>query len=350
MNKNYFLIIIVSFLIFFISCDEIKKNKDVDIDINLESPDINLQSPNINYDDLKLNIKYKANIFFYSIERKKFKLTLFLDDIKNSGYNINEDNIVAYIKNGKESIKGKVEVIPYNISGKACAYSIVLDYSESMFVEYFDKKKQKKRLIIETLEEAIDDFINHLDGKNDIAEIIKFGTEIEVARNFTNDKKVLREAFSKEPVDMGATALYDATYQGITDLSRLSDKKYSKSIILFSDGGDCASNIGINDVLNYANKNKIPIFPIGLKYAEFLDEDLRKLAKESGGFYFNTTKPSELSKFYKRINNVLKNQYLLIVEWDVDDLPPAGTDVLFNVAIVENEKLITKYIKKIVLP
>jgi hypothetical protein len=330
------------------SCDIGKDIKTEDVEIKTEDVEIKMEDVDIR--TLPVSIKYDANIILNSMKRDEFIITLFLNDKNDLGYDIDEDNIKGYIQYNKKYIKGDVEVEKFDKLSKGCAYSIVMDYSGSMYNYYFNRKNLKKELIISNLEKSVDNFIQLLNDKKDIVDIIKFGTEVEIVSDFTSDKNVLTEKIYNDSEERGGTALYQATLEGLKQLKKVNPKDYSRALVLFTDGGNSEDTPTIDDVIKYAQKSHIPIFSIGLKSPDFDEVALRKISKETGGFYFEAKTVSNIKTLYEKINNTFNNQYLVNIKWYGNDLPATGSDAIFHLKIIDGKHIIASYEKNIVLP
>ena len=80
-------------------------------------------------------------------------------------------------------------------------------------------------------------------------------------------------------------------------------------MLVFTDGDDTASRVGMNTVLKSAQLDEIMVYAIGLESDYFNgvrrvrsrpDRGLRKLAEETGGGYFELKKTDELGPTFSR--------------------------------------------------
>src|SRR5262249_29257524 len=128
---------------------------------------------------------------------------------------------------------------------------------------------------------------------------------------FTNKPEELREALLSGAAD-GRTALYDAIAAALRHLERGTREK--KILIVFSDGGDNTSHIGLREALLLAERSNAIIYTIGL-FDEY-DPDrnpgvLRQFARVTGGqAYLSQTSP-DISGICKRIARDIRNQYTI---------------------------------------
>jgi Ca-activated chloride channel family protein len=173
------------------------------------------------------------------------------------------------------------------------------------------------------MEEAAVNFIEQL-GTEDEAEIIKFGTRVEIVQEFISDKILLTDAINS-PTDVGRyTSLYDAAWQAVEDTAlRL---KTRKAIIVLTDGVDNGMNLDLSDVINHANDKGIPIFTIGL--GDFDKNILEQMANDTGGEFFDSGASDNLRNIYAQLADVFfENQYVL------DYISSAGDGDIVNLKI-----------------
>jgi VWFA-related protein len=182
--------------------------------------------------------------------------------------------------------------------------ALVLDYSGSITIEPVN---------VAAMQNAATSFVNDL-GVNDEAEIIKYGTTIEVTQPFTSNKTLLRAAIQSTPNVGTYSALYDAVVQAITDIS--TSTKARRAIIIITDGmdddgtGNQQSTNTINDAITDANGNGVPVFTVGLGSAEVMI--LQVIADETGGTYFDSPTTANLATIYQQLADLLfTDQYIL---------------------------------------
>ena len=91
-------------------------------------------------------------------------------------------------------------------------------------------------------------------------------------------------------------------------------------ILVFTDGDDTASKVGLNTVTDRARDEDVMVYTIGLE-SEFFDgqrmirtkpdRGLRKIADETGGGYFELKRTAELAPTFTRVAQELHSQYAL---------------------------------------
>ena len=91
-------------------------------------------------------------------------------------------------------------------------------------------------------------------------------------------------------------------------------------ILVFTDGEDTSSRIGFKTVLERARDEEVMVYAIGLESEYFNgmrvvrsrpSRDLRRIADETGGGYFELQKTADLSPTFTRVAQELRSQYLI---------------------------------------
>lgn len=113
------------------------------------------------------------------------------------------------------------------------------------------------------------------------------------------------------------TRLYDAVE---ASLVQLRDVQGRRVVLVFTDGDDTASKIGMGKVLEQARGDEAMIYAIGLESVYFNgqqrvrtrpDRGLRRLADETGGGYFELKNSDDLGPTFTRVAQELHSQYVL---------------------------------------
>jgi Ca-activated chloride channel family protein len=133
---------------------------------------------------------------------------------------------------------------------------------------------------------------------------------------FTSDRDELAAAI-KELGFGNSTRLYDAIEAGIQQLREVQGRRV---VLVFTDGDDTASKVGMGKVLDQARADEVMIYTIGLESEYFNgqyrvrtkpDRGLRKLSDETGGGYFELKKTDDLGPTFTRVAQELHSQYVL---------------------------------------
>jgi Ca-activated chloride channel family protein len=166
-------------------------------------------------------------------------------------------------------------------------------------------------LNLEFLKAAAEQFIIRL-FPGDRAKVGAFNDKIEVSASFSENRDELNAEI--QHLDFGnGTRLYDALAASMDELKGIEGRRV---VLVFTDGEDTASRIGLGDVVDRARAEEVMVYAIGLE-SEFLnqrtrpDRGLRRLADETGGGYFELKRTSELAATFTRVAQELHSQYVL---------------------------------------
>ena len=150
----------------------------------------------------------------------------------------------------------------------------------------------------------------------DKASVGGFSDKIEFTSDFTSNRDSL--IASLKDLDFGnPTRLYDGIAAGLDELK---GKEGRRVVLVFTDGDDTDSKIGFGTVQDRSRNEEVMVYAIGLESNYFNgvaqvrskpDRNLRKLADETGGGYFELNKTSELASTFTRVAQELHSQYVL---------------------------------------
>jgi len=199
--------------------------------------------------------------------------------------------------NSKTVQSGSISLSTASGSGQAISTSLVLDYSGSMSGNITD------------LQTAASTFVNNMQAA-DRGEIIKFDDHIVEEQAFTSDKSLLLAGINSTDAFMGSTALFDAIYLGVTNTAHESGQR---AVVAFTDGGENASThiTAESDLINGARSNGVPVYTIGLGYAD--TTTLQDISSQTGGFFYNAPTAAELTTVYQQIAQAFTNT--VIISW-----------------------------------
>jgi Ca-activated chloride channel family protein len=203
---------------------------------------------------------------------------------------------------------GKLQTLT-NFSNEVTPFSavVMLDTSGSM------------TLNLEFVKHAAEEFLIRL-LPEDKAKVGAFNDKIQVLPKdgpFTNDRDRLIRIL-KDGLDFGyPTRLWDAVDESIAHLETLEGRRV---VLVFTDGDDTASKLGLDDVLDRAREKDMMVYAIGLQSDYWNgqsrvrtrpDRGLRKIAEETGGGFFELTKKDDLGPTFTRVAQELHSQYVL---------------------------------------
>ncbi len=153
---------------------------------------------------------------------------------------------------------------------------------------------------------------------DDQAQVGAFNDKIEFhpATEFTNNRDAL-VGYLKD-LDFGyPTRLYDAVDESLARLENLDGRRV---VLVFTDGDDTSSKIGVGHVMDRARSKDVMVYAIGLVNDYFNgqqrvrsqpDRGLKKLAEETGGGYFELKRTADLNETFTRVAQELHSMYVL---------------------------------------
>ena len=201
------------------------------------------------------------------------------------------------------------EISVFERDPQPIALSLLIDSSTSM----------EEKLSV--AQQAAVGFASHL-GKNDVAQVIDFNSDIVIRQTFTHDVKLLEDAIGKIRAG-GSTSLYKAIYIAVSELSNVQAAKPGEirrqAIVLLSDGEDNTSLQSYDDVAERVKQSNVIVYAIGLRDRESSSSKtfsqanfaLRTLTQITGGRVFFPEDYRELPTIYQQIAEELSNQYFL---------------------------------------
>jgi VWFA-related protein len=169
-------------------------------------------------------------------------------------------------------------------------------------------------LHLKLLKQAAEQFVLRL-LPADRARIGSFSDKIMLSPTFTSDRDELVRILHNEIQYGNPTHLWDAIDHSMTALSREEGRRV---VLIFTDGADMYSRkTSFNEVLARAQKEEFMIYAIGLQGQvpglppTKPDRNLRKLAEETGGGYFELKGTADLGSTFTRVADELHRQYVL---------------------------------------
>jgi VWFA-related protein len=128
---------------------------------------------------------------------------------------------------------------------------------------------------------------------------------------FTQDAGQLRAALETAPAE-GLTALYDAVSRALMHLR--SGTRDRRALIVISDGGDNASRLTLDDVVESARLGEAAVYSV-----TFFDPDnrdarrhvLKTLARDTGGETFMAKDADDLTRSFAEIAREIRSGYTI---------------------------------------
>jgi Ca-activated chloride channel family protein len=177
----------------------------------------------------------------------------------------------------------------------------MLDTSGSMTLNLDFLKIAAERFVLRLLPE-------------DQARVGSFNDKIRISPQFTNDRDALIRYLHTDLQFGNPTFLWDAIDES---MSALSGRTGRRVVLIFTDGEDDRSQrVGFGDVVRRAQRDNYMIYAIGLQ-SEIQgrrtrpDRNLRRLAAETGGGYFELRRTDELNSTFTRVADELHRQYVM---------------------------------------
>jgi Ca-activated chloride channel homolog len=203
----------------------------------------------------------------------------------------------------------------------------ILDNEQSQPIVVFDNRVQPITVVvmldtsasmtnsIALLRQAAEQFVLRL-LPADKARVGAFNDKIQFSSRFTNNRDELIGDI--KDLDYGnGTRLWDAVNASLDELKGVEGRKV---ILVFTDGDDTASKVGLGRVTDRSRDEDVMVYAVGLESEYFdgqrvvrtkPDRGLRKIADETGGGFFELKKSAELSSTFTRVAQELHSQYAL---------------------------------------
>jgi Ca-activated chloride channel family protein len=168
---------------------------------------------------------------------------------------------------------------------------------------------------LEFLNRAAEQFLIRL-MPVDKAQVGAFNDKIQLSGTFTNDRDELIGALN-DLYFGNPTRLNDGIAASLDALKGLDGRRV---VLVFTDGEDTASRASFKSVMEQARDEEVMVYAIGLESEYFNgmrvvktrpSRDLRKIADETGGGYFELEKTIDLAPTFTRVAQELRSQYLI---------------------------------------
>jgi len=166
-------------------------------------------------------------------------------------------------------------------------------------------------LTIDLLKRAAEQFLIRL-LPDDKAKVGAFNDKVQISARYSNNRDQLISAV--KDLDYGnGTRLWDAVAMSLDELKGIDGRKV---ILVFTDGDDTASKVGLGSMIERARAEEVMVYAIGLE-SHFMnqttkpDGGLRKIADETGGGYFELKKTADLAPTFTKVASELHSQYVI---------------------------------------
>jgi VWFA-related protein len=211
---------------------------------------------------------------------------------------------------------GRIQTVRYFSpqSGQPLTLGLLVDVSGSQRTVLAEQRRASQQFLDQVLR-----------NPQDQAFLVRFDRQVTLIKDLS-----LLEPGAKENSDATrntarGTAMYDAI---VFAARKLAGQAGRKALVVLSDGYDTSSAASISSAIETAQRADALVYSI-----RFLDRDvfafqvpasqggspvpregrkaLERVAKETGGTYFDLTPAESLEKIYRRIDDELRNQYSL---------------------------------------
>lgn len=205
---------------------------------------------------------------------------------------VNEVIVPVTVTDEKDRFVSNLEAADFEITDEGKKQKITYFSKESnqpVVVGFLLDLSNASRLHWKTYQEAARELVwNLLPGdKKYTGYLIGYHTEAELLVNTTHDSEKIAERIAKLKPSGGA-ALFDAIYMACTKRSLVKGEPIEprRVLIVIGDGHDNASQKGLEEVLELAQRNMVTIYGISTVAFGFNSEGekiLTRLAEETGG-------------------------------------------------------------------
>jgi VWFA-related protein len=191
---------------------------------------------------------------------------------------------------------------------------LLIDLSSNMQGQPLVEAKAASQKLLETLLDQPNDpdraaFL----GLTDTADINNLAfNQAKAEVNFTNDRNLILNTLNGAQIGQaqaGGTPLYDALFRAI---KLTANQPAPRAIVVLTDGLDPKkSKLSADDPIAEANRNNIPVFPIGFSGGALDNEYLTRLAARTGATYQRAPDAAKFSEIFSGILSGLSQQYVL---------------------------------------
>lgn len=215
----------------------------------------------------------------------------YITDLTKEDFTVSEDGIpqeITYF-----SLETDENAQPLNIV-------LLVDTSGSVKDKLFFEQQAAAIFLEETLRKD-----------KDLAAVVQFDSEINLAQDFTYDIDLLENSIESIRAG-GATKLYDAIFVSVDEL--LKHEVGRRVLVILSDGDDTQSIVTDDEAIKVSQDNDVMIFGIGVQGGRSRANfgKLKQFSRETGGLFFNSKARLEnLREAFSKINQAIKNQYAI---------------------------------------
>ena len=169
---------------------------------------------------------------------------------------------------------------------------------------------------ISRVQEAAEQFVIRM-LPADKAAVAYFNDQLFFSPRFTSDRDALSRYIRTEMRFGNSTVLWDAIDAAMDRLQLIDGRKV---VVALTDGDDFGSKTDFDDVRDRARENEVMVYSIGFT-SDYFDgvrrvrskpsANLKRLAQETGGGFFELQKTADLNTTFTRVIQELHSQYAM---------------------------------------
>ena len=180
------------------------------------------------------------------------------------------------------------------VAGYGISMALAMDYSGSMGWGIYEAEAAAKLLVRKI-------------NKNDQVAISKITDKVKIYQEFTSDTTLLMEAIDTPTPNRSGTAVNLGIYETVKACENVTGRR---CVVVYTDGLNDMPGPSSDEIIALAQELNVTVFTIGLG-KEIDEEDLGRIAVETGGYYRRTPSPSSLGLIYEQIYNYINGFYAL---------------------------------------
>lgn len=196
---------------------------------------------------------------------------------------------------------------------KLMIYGLPFEYEQRPWTDAMDHAKLGLRTFL--TEESL--------GKDSI-QLVVFSHQVRAAISLTSNHRQILEAIDSV-VPMMNTAFYDAVVESLNMIESSGDETV---IVALTDGKDNQSLANVRDVIDLAVQRNVKVFVIGL--GNVFKLPLEKIADETGGEFYYTEEPEQLTEIYRAIKKKIKSVYEVTYVSECAEIDDSSVDLRFS--------------------
>lgn len=172
--------------------------------------------------------------------------------------------------------------------------------------------------------------VNRMNGISDEVAVITYDDNVNLQAAFNHIPIVLQQGIDAiNPTGRG-NYFWDGVYEGVRYCAN-DGNRMSRGVLILSNGKGDGGSKNINDVVQLAKLAKIPVYSLGIS-AVNSDQDMRDLAAQTGGKYFNNADQC-VQELVDALNGTPP---YCTIEYETDHLCRSGIDRQLDIRVRKN--------------